>query len=159
MIKAIRNMEKKPVTRKVPTLTLILILILAISTLSFLASYPISSSPSTPPVYVGVSFCGNTTQQAKLLIDKTKPYTNLFVLQSGPISTNETLTNEICDYAVSQGLNLIVYFGWFNPQYTWQYPWVQNATRRYGDKFLEYTTMMNQVESNLTTIGQDTSPT
>ena len=135
MIKAIRNMEKKPV-KKVPTLTLILILILAISTLSFLSSYPISSSPSTPPVYVGVSFCGNTTQQAKLLIDKTKPYTNLFVLQSGPISTNETLTNEICDYATSQGLNIIVYFGWFNPQYPWQYPWVQNATKKYGDKFL-----------------------
>ena len=34
--------------------------------------------------YFGVAFCGNTTQEAKLLIDKVKDYTNLFVLQSGP---------------------------------------------------------------------------
>ena len=36
--------------------------------------------------YFGVSFCGNTTAEAKLLIDRTKDYSNLFVLQSGPIS-------------------------------------------------------------------------
>jgi hypothetical protein len=47
-----------------------------------------------------------------------------------------TATTEICDYAISQGLNIIVYFGWFNPEYPWQKLWVQNATQRYGDKFL-----------------------
>jgi hypothetical protein len=33
--------------------------------------------------YFGVSFCGNTAAEAKLLIDRAKCYTNLFVLQSG----------------------------------------------------------------------------
>lgn len=122
--------------KKLPLLSIILTLILVISMLAFLEPYLLSSNPTKPSVYVGVSFCGNTTQQAKLLIDKTKTYTNLFVLQSGPISLNETATNEICDYAVSQGLNIIVYFGWFNPQYPWQYPWAGNATKKYGDKFL-----------------------
>jgi hypothetical protein len=102
---------------------------------AFLSPQPTSSTPSDS-VYLGVSFCGNTTQEAKLLIDKVKGYTNLFVLQSGPISLNMTLTTEICDYAASQGLNIIVYFGWFNPDYPWQYYWVQNAPQRYGDKFL-----------------------
>ena len=35
--------------------------------------------------YFGVSFNGNTTDEAKLLIDRIKDYTNLFVIQSGPI--------------------------------------------------------------------------
>jgi hypothetical protein len=112
-----------------------LILLISLLTVAFLSPQPISST-STEKVYVGVSFCGNTTEEAKMLIDKVKTYTNLFVLQSGPISTNMTLTTEICDYATSQGLNIIVYFGWFNPDYSWQYPWVQNAPQRYGDKFL-----------------------
>ena len=30
--------------------------------------------------YVGVAFCGNTTAEAKALIDRTKNYTNLLVL-------------------------------------------------------------------------------
>jgi hypothetical protein len=101
----------------------------------FLSAQP-TRSVSSEPVYVGVSFCGNTVAETKLLIDKVKTYTNLFVLQSGPISLNMTETTEICDYATSQGLNIIVYFGWFNPAYPWQYPWVQNAPQRYGDKFL-----------------------
>jgi hypothetical protein len=122
--------------KHVSMLSLMLILLIGLSTIAFLTPQPISSSPISPKAYVGISFCGNTTQQAQVLIDKTKAYTNLFVLQSGPISLNETATTEICDYAVSQGLNLIVYFGWFNPHYPWQYPWVKNATQKYGDKFL-----------------------
>ena len=42
------------------------------------------------PFHVGVSFCGNTTAEAKLLIDRVKNYTNLLVIQSGPVSKNET---------------------------------------------------------------------
>lgn len=117
-------------------LSIALIAIISLSLLAFLSQNPTSTSPNDPSTYLGVSFCGNTTAEAKLLIDKVKTYTNLFVLQSGPISTNMTQTTEICDYAASQGLNIIVYFGWFNPNYTWQYPWIQNAPSRYGDKFL-----------------------
>jgi len=86
--------------------------------------------------YFGVSFCGNTTAEAKLLIDRTKDYTNLFVLQSGPISKNETATNIICDYAVESGLDFIVFFGWFDINQPWQIPWLNFAKERWGDKFL-----------------------
>ncbi len=121
--------------KRVSILFVVLIVLVSLVTVAFLSPQPISST-SSDSVYVGVSFCGNTTQEAELLIDKVKTYTNLFVLQSGPISSNMSATTEICDYAVSQGLNIIVYFGWFNPDYPWQYPWVQNAPQRYGDKFL-----------------------
>ena len=37
------------------------------------------SSPKPTPVYVGVTYCGNNVTEAKLLIDRVKSYTNLFV--------------------------------------------------------------------------------
>ena len=86
--------------------------------------------------YVGVTFGGNTTAEAKLLIDRVKNYTNLFVLQSGPISKNETAINEICDYAIASGLHIIVYFGWFDTDHPWQIPWLDFAKQRWDDRFL-----------------------
>jgi hypothetical protein len=92
--------------------------------------------------YVGVSFCGNTTTEAKLLIDRVKDYTNLFVLQSGPISQNETATTEICDYAVNSGLYIIVFFGDLGHRVLaqkgllWRLSWLNEAQQRWGNKFL-----------------------
>jgi hypothetical protein len=120
-----------------PILTLSLILLLVIASASFLISSPMTMNRiRQSPFYVGVTFCGNTTAEAKLLIDRVKTYTNLFVLQSWPISTNETATNEICNYAVAQGLNIIVYFGWLNGSITWYEPWLDTAKQRWKDHFL-----------------------
>ncbi|MCL4429858.1 MAG: hypothetical protein M1167_03810 [Chloroflexi bacterium] len=91
---------------------------------------------SSPSTYVGVTFGGNTTAQAKLLIDRVKPYTNLFVLQSGPISKNETAMTEISQYAIDAGLNLIVYFGYLDPQSPWQLAWLNMARQQWGNKLL-----------------------
>jgi hypothetical protein len=105
-----------------------------------------SKSDVNSPLYVGVSFNGSTVEQAKLLIDRVKGYTNLFVLGSSPVSRNETATSEVCDYAISQGLNIIVNFGYYDPsasspeetfrQWPWQHLWVQEATQKYGNRFL-----------------------
>ena len=86
--------------------------------------------------HVGVSFGGNTTAEAKLLIDRVKTFTNLFVVQSGPVSVNETAMNEIVNYAVAAKLDVIVYFGFFNPNYTWQIPWLDYAKQTWGSHFL-----------------------
>ena len=98
------------------------------------------------PVYVGVSFNGETVADARLLIDRVKDYTNLFVLGSTPVSRNETATNEVCDYAVSQGLSIIVNFGYYDPnpsspdeafrRWSWQHDWVVTASQMYGSRFL-----------------------
>jgi hypothetical protein len=128
-------------------LTLSLILILVIATASFLVTQTATTNlPDTIP-YVGVTFTGNTTAEAKLLIDRVKTYTNIFILGAAPTrSANETITNEICNYAVSQGLNIMVNFGYYDPapvkpenlwhNWTWQFEWLATAKQRYGNQFL-----------------------
>jgi hypothetical protein len=117
-----------------------LIVLLAASTTAAVATYYLSAKVEAD-VYVGVSFCGNTVAEAKLLIDRVKGYTNLFVLQSGPISRNETATTEICDYAVNAGLKIIVYFGDLTESkltdyLIWRLTWVNTTRYRWGDSFL-----------------------
>jgi hypothetical protein len=84
--------------------------------------------------FVGVTFSGDSVLNAKLLIDRVKDFTNLLVVQSGPASKNETMLNEICDYAVNVGLSIIVYFGKFD--YDWQPLWLDSAKEKWGSSFL-----------------------
>lgn len=120
--------------KALPTL---LVILLVVSSFIVLGYYFLSSIQNEKEeFYVGVAFCGNTTQEAKLLIDKVKDYTNLFVLQSGPISKNKTAINEICDYAISSDLDFIVFLGWFDFDYLWQVPWLDEAKDQWGDRFL-----------------------
>ena len=117
-------------------------LLLIVSISFFVLSVHENENIETTEFYVGVSFCGNTTAEAKLLIDRIKGYTNLFVLQSGPVSENETATNEICDYAVDAGLDIIVYFGDLQPKILldkdllWRLSWLSTAKQHWGDSFL-----------------------
>jgi hypothetical protein len=126
--------------KKEHSLSLILVGILLISTISLLVSYTQSSIiQQKKPFYVGIAFGGNTTDQAKLLIDRTKSYTNLFILNSGinAISTNKSAVQEICDYAVNAGLNIIVNLGTFTwANWPWQIQFFNASTEKYGDKFL-----------------------
>lgn len=93
-------------------------------------------------MFIGVAFCGNTVDEAKLLIDRVKGYTNLFILQSGPISNDENATTQICDYATDSGLSIIVYFGDLDPtilrmkNLEWRATWSSAAKERYGERFL-----------------------
>ena len=126
-----------------------LISVLTISMLAVYISYSNGSHvKADPSAYVGIAFCGNTTEQAKVLIDRVKSYTNLFILDSGrnPISADQSKVEEICDYAVPQGLSVIINlgikdqsntsaWGWF-----WQQPSLdsikQRWTERWETKFL-----------------------
>ncbi len=123
-------------------LSLILIAIIVLATFSILAS-PTLSVDEKPqaPVYIGVAYGGNSTEGAKLVIDRTKGYTNLFVLDAGinQISANRTAVEEICDYATAAGLNIIVNLGtWAYAQSDWEWKvqFYNYAKERYGDKFL-----------------------
>ena len=116
-------------------LAVALIVIIAITFI--VALRPVSTptgSKGTSDVYVGVTFSGNTTAEAKLLIDKVKAYTNLLIVDSGPVSKNETSLDEICDYATSQNLHIIAYFG--KLVLPWQTTWINEAKERWNGYFV-----------------------
>jgi len=98
--------------KKRMTLLLTAIIIIVIVTSAFVTietSKPsLSQAASKKPFYVGVTYSGNSVTEAEQLIDRVKSYTNLFVLQSGPLMDNLSATEQICDYAVNSGLNIIV---------------------------------------------------
>jgi hypothetical protein len=128
----------------------LLIAILAVSVFSLQVFMASSNQPKVSGIpYVGIAFCGNTTAEAKQLIDRTKTYTNLFILDTAkgnPISANQSQVEEISDYAVSQGLSVIVNLGFKdvwedgNLSWFWQPQSLDsikaNWTQRWGDKFL-----------------------
>jgi glutamine cyclotransferase len=157
----------------------ILILIVVISVFVIFALDPIqggNQAKANADVNFGIAFCGNTTAEAKVLIDRVKSYTNLFVLDSGanPISRNQTAIEEICDYAVAQGLNVIINLGHIYSQQTWfwQLPSLdgikQRWTERWGSHFLgvyyndepggiqldgDWTAWFNEYAANLSQVG------
>lgn len=136
-------------------IALSVLLLVMLSAVLLYTRTPVESTPSQKP-YVGVAFGGNTVEEAKALIDRTRNYTNLFILQSGPISTNETATTEICNYATTSGQSIIVYFGDLAPNIlaekglSWRTTWVTNAKTTYGSNFWVFITMTSPVEYTLT---------
>jgi len=116
-------------------------------------SFEVNGAPPNEEFYFGVTFGGNTTSEAKLLIDKVKGYTNLFVINNWDLALNETALTEICDCAVDANLYIMVYFGFvffdFSRLYPrWQdlfaeagvepfhVPWLVATGDRWGEKFL-----------------------
>jgi len=128
--------------KKLWIVPIVSLLILAILLPVVYVEYQSQSVTPNNQVYFGVTFGGNTTSQAKLLIDKVKGYTNLFIVDSFSLDTlneavNGTSLTEVCDYAVSQGLYIIVYFAYISHViYPWQIKWVEDAKERWGSKFL-----------------------
>jgi len=92
----------------------VLVLIVVIFASLLFANNYISpkATPALTPAqtYVGVTYSGNSLVEAKLLIDKVKTYTNLFVVQSGELEKNASELTKICNYAICSGLHIIVYF-------------------------------------------------
>jgi hypothetical protein len=100
-------------------------------------SYTVWGSSGNQDFLFGVSYGGNTTAGAKVLIDKVKNYTNFFLINNWDINTNETLLNEICDLAAQSGLRFIVFFDFVSLEYyAWHQTWMDGVKQRYGDKFL-----------------------
>ncbi len=126
----------------VPDVLVVVLLVSVFAALGYSMETP--TAKADPDVYVGVAFAGNTTQEAKVLIDRVKDYMNLFVLAVGrnPISADQSKLEEVCDYAVHSGLDIIVNVGvsgarnsadWF-----WSHPLdvIEQWRLRWGSNFL-----------------------
>jgi hypothetical protein len=122
-----------PVKKTVGMVAILAICIILIAML-FTNILPVKKSEIKQATYVGVTYCGNSVSEGKLLIDKVKDYTNLFVLQSGTLQRDFKSVDELGDYATSEGLYFLPYFGMIiQPQFSL---WLQNATQRWGTHLL-----------------------
>jgi hypothetical protein len=132
------------------------ILLIAIVVLPSFCFCPANASVGTSNQdipYFGVTFGGNTTAEAKTLIDQVKNCTNLFVVDNWDVSLNESALNEICQYAYDANLYFMVYFSFiFGNASTmsassldlyqeagvvpFHVQWLSSANDQWGDKFL-----------------------
>jgi hypothetical protein len=110
--------------------TLIIVIVLAAG---FIVTNT-GTQTKNPDAYVGVTYCGDTVEDGKALINKVKGYTNLFVLNSGLLQRDFESVNELGDYAVKAGMYFLSYFGTY-VQATFE-PWLEDAKQRWGDHFL-----------------------
>jgi hypothetical protein len=118
--------------KRIIVFAIVAVLLISSVTAVFVASTVLLANKNKE-FYVGVTFCGNTTADAKLLVDKVADYTNLFMLQSGPLMDNITATYEIGDYATAKGLHFAAYFDPGHPAQNAM--WLGNATQRWGSMF------------------------
>jgi hypothetical protein len=110
----------------------VIVIVIVLSTAFLVTKFDFSGKAAD--AYVGVAYCGNSISDGKMLIDKVKGYTNLFVLQSGLLQRDFKSIDELGDYAVSAGMFFLPYFGAF-VQASFS-SWVENAKNRWGDHFL-----------------------
>ena len=137
----------------------VLVVLLAVSLIIAAGSFFLSAPQTAKPeFYVGVQCGYSNVTLCKALIDKTKNYTNLFVIGATDIVTNATALNEVCDYAYAAGLHFLVYFS-ISQSYpelgeimSYTYPngtvlptprrsnlpiaWIDSSVAKYGDHFL-----------------------
>jgi len=124
--------------RLVFALATIIIVVVAIS--AFAATENYFSSPgevaSKKPFYVGITYGGDSATEAQQLIDRVKTCTNLFVITSNSLQYNLTEMEQVCDYAVNSGLNVIVHFGAYDTQLNATATFLNEAQTRWGSHFL-----------------------
>ncbi|MGD6850978.1 MAG: hypothetical protein ACQCN6_02825 [Candidatus Bathyarchaeia archaeon] len=113
------------------SLAYVLIVIVIFSSLAAVSIMVYSNS--NKEFYVGVTYCGDSVDEAKQLIDKVKDYTNLFILDSGSLQTSGAAINETGDYAVAAGLNFMVYQGINSGAFGY---WLPTYDGRWGNHFL-----------------------
>ena len=119
--------------RAFAAITVIVIIAIALFTSILLSRNDSSKESGTPAAYVGVAYCGNTVSEGKLMIDKVKGYTNLFVLQSGLLQRDLSSVDALGDYAVAAGMYFLPYFGQVQPSLL---TWLETAKQKWGDHLL-----------------------
>lgn len=118
-------------------LSVVAVLLIVIVTVTiFITNNASNGKAQEKPFYVGVTFGGDNSADAKTLIDKVKEYTNLFVVVSGSMQYDVAKLETTCDYAIKSGLDVIVYFGSYETPSQTFVPFIETAQERWGSHFL-----------------------
>ena len=125
---------KRKILFAVAAVLLIVIVVAAFQINDLLANNQNKHNYNVKVINFGVTYCGISVSEAKQLIDKVKPYTNLFILQSGSLQTNNASIDAIGNYAVNSGLNFILYMG--VSSFANGDNWLTGYDGRWGDHFL-----------------------
>jgi hypothetical protein len=89
-----------------------------------------------PQCYVGVEYAYSGAEDLKLLVDKVKDFTNLFVIGVPEISLDQKTLNATCDYIYAAGLHFIILFTSSTSYDYVPYVWIIKAREKYGERFL-----------------------
>jgi hypothetical protein len=128
--------------RTFSVLGIVLIVVLSVSIVA--AIDWLGNVHSASEFFVGVEFAYDESlgeveelvDDLKVMVDKVKNYTNLFVIGSIEITFNQTALDEACDYIVGSELHFIVLFT-DSRKYSYTiFDWMKGAKQKYGDKFL-----------------------
>src|SRR4030067_2203803 len=124
-------------------IALLLVVLIVVSFLLALDNVCIPTNQTPIPVgpFIGIETGWNSTLgDCQALIDKVKDYTNLFIIASPLIISNESLLNQTCDYAYNAGMYFMpVFFQDFNYDIGTGYTpslWFTTAKERYGNQLL-----------------------
>jgi hypothetical protein len=96
----------------------------------------LADDKGSPDLFVGVEMAYDGVEDAKKLIDKIKDYTNLFVIGTPEITHNITKLNEVSQYAIDAGLDLILFIYPTEEATFNQSQWIADARDKWGNRFL-----------------------
>ena len=116
----------------------LLLMIISVSSVPIMGNVSSSEILDGKSFYVGVTYCGESVQEAKGLIDSVKTYTNLFVLRSEYFQWNISAVDEICTYAIVSDLHFAVFCGvYLDVGNTAELAmWLNDAKERWGEQFI-----------------------
>ncbi|MGA2386089.1 MAG: NosD domain-containing protein [Candidatus Bathyarchaeia archaeon] len=121
------------------------VLLVAIVVVAFFVAYNLDTpakqtEAASKPFYLGIETGWNANvSQCEASIDQVKGYTNLYIIASPLILRNETMLNEVCDYAYNAGMYIMP--AWYQDLFNTSLgyapaSWFTTAKERYGDKLL-----------------------
>ena len=113
----------------------------------------------SPDIFVGVEMAYDGVEDAKKLIDRTKDYTNLFVIGTPDITHNVTKLDEVSQYAIDAGLNLILFMYPTEKAAFDQAQWLADARAKWMQRMATRTTGKDWLkrEKHPATLKQRTS--
>ena len=123
------------IQRRKQFLVLFLGALLVVSLLGYIWMCQEGESVS-PDMFVGVEMAYDGVEDAKRLIDRVKDYTNLFVIGTPDITHNVTKLDEVSQYVIDAGLNLILFMYPTEEAAFDQAQWLADARAKWGDRFL-----------------------